>query len=137
MSSLAPWVRQPQTVWLRKALFQIHLWSGIGIGLYLVVISVTGSVLVFRSELRQTFQPQPRYVEAVGERMNEEQILEAAQRAVAFEPENANILDTLAEVHFRLGQVEQAIAVESRALALTPDDAYLKEQLARFRGEGR
>ena len=81
MSYWDRWVRQPQTVWLRKALFQIHLWSGIGVGLYLVVIGVTGSVLVFRSELRQTFMPQPQYVEAVGERMSEEQILEAAQRA--------------------------------------------------------
>jgi uncharacterized iron-regulated membrane protein len=45
------WVRQPQTVWLRKALFQVHLWSGIGLGLYIFFISVTGSVLVYRNEL--------------------------------------------------------------------------------------
>ena len=51
-----------QTVWLRKALFQVHLWCGLGIGLYLVVISVTGSVLVYRSELRQAFNPEPRIV---------------------------------------------------------------------------
>jgi len=38
-------------VWLRKALFQVHLWIGIGIGLYLVVVAVTGSILVFRVEL--------------------------------------------------------------------------------------
>ena len=25
------WVQQPQKMWLRRALFQIHLWSGIGI----------------------------------------------------------------------------------------------------------
>ncbi len=75
------WVRQPQTVWLRRALFQVHLWSGIGVGLYLVVISVTGSVLVFRSELRQTFMPQPIFVEPVGERMDSDGILAAAERA--------------------------------------------------------
>ena len=26
------WLRQPQSVWLRKAIFQVHMWSGIGIG---------------------------------------------------------------------------------------------------------
>jgi len=81
MTYWARWVRQPQMVWLRRALFQVHLWSGIGVGLYLVVISVTGSILVFRSELRQTFAPQPIFVEAVGERMDSDGILEAAERA--------------------------------------------------------
>src|SRR5262245_56695340 len=45
------WVRQPQKVWLRRAIFQIHLWSGIALGLYVFFISVTGSVLVYRNEL--------------------------------------------------------------------------------------
>src|SRR5881628_2791417 len=45
------WLRQPQNIWLRKALFQVHLWSGIAIGLYVLMISVTGSVLVYRNEL--------------------------------------------------------------------------------------
>jgi uncharacterized iron-regulated membrane protein len=45
------WLLRPQRVWLRRALFQVHLWSGIGIGLYIFMISVTGSVLVYRNEL--------------------------------------------------------------------------------------
>jgi uncharacterized iron-regulated membrane protein len=45
------WVRQPQRLWLRRTLFQIHLWSGISFGLYIFFISVTGSVLVYRNEL--------------------------------------------------------------------------------------
>lgn len=64
-----------------------------------------------------------------------DQALIAAQRAVALEPENSNVLDTLAEVHFRLGDVDKAIEVEERALELSPDNEYLAEQLARFRGE--
>jgi uncharacterized iron-regulated membrane protein len=47
----ATWWRQPQRMRLRKALFQIHLWSGIGLGLYIFFISITGSVLVYRNEL--------------------------------------------------------------------------------------
>jgi uncharacterized iron-regulated membrane protein len=45
------WLTRPQDVLLRKALFQIHLWTGIGMGLYILMISVTGSILVFRREL--------------------------------------------------------------------------------------
>ena len=48
------WLARPQEVWFRKALFQIHLWTGIAIGLYLVLVSLTGSILVFRVELFMT-----------------------------------------------------------------------------------
>ena len=50
------WAERPQQVWLRKALFQIHLWAGIIIGLYVVAIGTSGSILVFREEL----MPGPR-----------------------------------------------------------------------------
>ena len=75
------WLRHPQALWLRKAIFQVHLWSGISVGLYIVVISFSGSVLVYRVELRQTFDPQPRLVVVAGERMSSEELTEAAQRA--------------------------------------------------------
>ena len=42
---------QPQKTWLRRALFQVHLWAGVAIGLYIVLISVTGSAVVFRRDL--------------------------------------------------------------------------------------
>src|SRR4051812_8806704 len=45
------WFRQPQRVWARRALFQVHLWSGVGVGLYVLFVSVTGSVLVYRNEM--------------------------------------------------------------------------------------
>ena len=61
-----------------------------------------------------------------------EESLEAATRAVALAPEEAGILDTLAEVQFRLGRTEEAIATIDRALALSPDDAYLQSQRERF-----
>jgi uncharacterized iron-regulated membrane protein len=51
MTAWQRWVLQPQRVWLRRALFQVHLWSGIGVGLYILMVSVTGSVLVYRNEL--------------------------------------------------------------------------------------
>jgi uncharacterized Ntn-hydrolase superfamily protein len=61
--------------------------------------------------------------------------LSAAKLAVSLEPGNSNILDTLAEVHFRIGNRKEAIAVMEKALSLSPDDNYLKGQLARFKGE--
>ena len=45
------WIRRPQRVPLRRIVFQVHLWSGIALGLYVFFISVTGSVLVYRNEL--------------------------------------------------------------------------------------
>ena len=57
------WVQAPQSVWLRKAIFQVHLWTGIGLGIYVVVICVTGSVLVYRNELYAAFSPQPVIVD--------------------------------------------------------------------------
>jgi uncharacterized iron-regulated membrane protein len=53
------WLRQPQTIWLRKAAFQVHLWLGIGLGLYIVVLFLSGSVLVYRNELYGAFLPAP------------------------------------------------------------------------------
>ena len=62
-----------------------------------------------------------------------EDALRAAERASAAEPKNVDILDTLAEVHFRLGHTAKAIEVESRAATLDPKSAYLKDQIARFK----
>jgi len=43
--------KHPQQVWLRRVNFQIHLWSGIVLAVYAVIIGVTGSILVFGAEL--------------------------------------------------------------------------------------
>ncbi len=53
------WLRHPQRIRLRKILFQIHLWSGISLGLYIFFISLTGSVLVYRNELYVMTTPNP------------------------------------------------------------------------------
>ena len=77
------WIRQPQTVWLRKAIFQIHLWTGIGLGLYVVAICLSGSVLVYRNELYQAFSPEPVLVEPGPTRLSQEQLTRTAQQAFA------------------------------------------------------
>jgi uncharacterized iron-regulated membrane protein len=73
------WVRQPQKIWLRMALFQVHLWSGIAVGLYIFMISVTGSVLVYRNELYRAATPEPIISKGLGPRLTDAQLAEAAR----------------------------------------------------------
>lgn len=45
-------VHTPRSLGIRKVLFQVHLWAGIGVGLYVLVASTTGAALVFRGEIQ-------------------------------------------------------------------------------------
>src|SRR5438128_797030 len=51
MSFLKTLLNNPRKLWLRRATFQIHLWIGVLLSLYIVIVSLTGSILVFRKEL--------------------------------------------------------------------------------------
>jgi uncharacterized Ntn-hydrolase superfamily protein len=62
--------------------------------------------------------------------------LRAAERAAALEPRSTDILDTLAEICFRMGNRKRAVEVETRAAALDPKNPYLKDQVARFSHDG-
>jgi uncharacterized iron-regulated membrane protein len=57
MNSLQRWIQAPQTHWLRRVLFQIHLWSGIGFGLYVLIIGLSGSALLLKSPFYTWFEP--------------------------------------------------------------------------------
>ena len=74
------WVRQPQKIWLRRALFQVHLWSGVAAGLYILMMSVTGSVLVYRNELYRAATHAPIISRGSGPRLTDDQLAEAARR---------------------------------------------------------
>jgi uncharacterized iron-regulated membrane protein len=54
MTSWQRWVQRPQSLWVRKMVFQIHLWLGIGAGLYVAVISISGSLIVFHPDFPRT-----------------------------------------------------------------------------------
>jgi uncharacterized iron-regulated membrane protein len=51
------WLRQPQRVWVRRAVFQVHVWTGLAVGLYIVVVTATGSALVFKAGVNALFVP--------------------------------------------------------------------------------
>jgi uncharacterized iron-regulated membrane protein len=74
------WLRQPQRVWARRVLFQVHLWSGLGLGLYVFAISLSGSVLVYRNELMRRFNPPPRLVAESGPRLSPQELEERIRR---------------------------------------------------------
>lgn len=57
MGVLAGFGRHPQSVWLRRILFQVHLWVGLGVGLYVFIVSLSGSLIVFRRELDRALCP--------------------------------------------------------------------------------
>ena len=73
--------RNPQNVWARRALFQIHLWAGVGAGIYILLISVSGSVIVFRNELYKSFVRPPLVVEPSGTPLTDDELKAAAKRA--------------------------------------------------------
>jgi uncharacterized iron-regulated membrane protein len=81
MNSWKRWKRHPQRLWFRKALFQIHLWTGIGVGVYILLVSISGSLLVYRNELYRAATPDPIIVAASGTRLSPDELKEAAIRA--------------------------------------------------------
>jgi uncharacterized iron-regulated membrane protein len=81
MSAWEKWKRRPQNVWLRRALFQVHLWTGIGLGLYVLLMSVTGSALVFRREMVKSLAREPSVAAGPGARMTEDELKKVARRA--------------------------------------------------------
>jgi uncharacterized iron-regulated membrane protein len=72
---------QPQTTRLRKAIFQLHLWTGIGVGLYVLLVSVTGSIIVYRNELYRAATPDPIILAESGPLLTDEELESAAARA--------------------------------------------------------
>lgn len=102
MITWTKWKARPQTIWWRKALFQIHLWTGVGLGLYILLMSVTGSALTFRRELARWLVQEPRVLVGFGPRMNEDELkVSAARDYPGFEVVRVNLrknADQAAEV---------------------------------------
>ena len=56
-SWISGWWNRPREQTLRRALFQLHLWTGVAIGLYLSAIGLTGALLIFEDDLEELFHP--------------------------------------------------------------------------------
>ncbi len=62
-----------------------------------------------------------------------DEALQLAEAAVEFSPRTASYIDTLGEVHFRRGELTEAIACAERCLEIEPDNRGYQKQLDRFR----
>lgn len=57
-----------------------------------------------------------------------------AHKAISLDPKNAHYFDTLAEIKFKQGLVQQALQFINKAIKLAPKELYFKDQLVRFQG---
>jgi uncharacterized iron-regulated membrane protein len=67
---------------MRRLLLRIHTWIALGLGLYIVVLSVSGSAVVFRRELNQWLVPRT-VASTEGVRLTGEPLLAAVQTVYA------------------------------------------------------
>ena len=65
---------------LRKILFQLHMWIGLGLGLLLVALGLSGSAIVYDDAIAQFLTPPPRAT-AQGTALSLDQIIAAARAA--------------------------------------------------------
>jgi uncharacterized iron-regulated membrane protein len=59
---LSTYLRSPRQLIFRRIIFQVHLWMGLGLGLYLLVMSLSGIALVFEDEIAAAMDPQLYHV---------------------------------------------------------------------------
>ncbi len=62
-----------------------------------------------------------------------DEALKFATWATTANPYNSAFLDTLAEIHYRRGNPEQSVELESKALLLSPRDPFMTRQLEKYR----
>jgi uncharacterized iron-regulated membrane protein len=72
---------RPQSVFLRRALFHVHLWLGVVAGLYIFVVCVTGAALVFRIDMQRALHPDLFTPSAPGPAADPVAIMESVTKA--------------------------------------------------------
>jgi uncharacterized iron-regulated membrane protein len=79
MSGWRRWSNAPQSLRWRRVLMRIHSWTGIGLGLYILLLSITGSFSVLRPQFHLWMVP--RTVPVVGARLKGDELREALRSA--------------------------------------------------------
>jgi uncharacterized iron-regulated membrane protein len=77
--STPSFVHTPRRVRWREWLFQIHLWTGLILGLLVGVVSLTGSIVVFRYELNRLTVPGTAYVTPQAARLSIDELTRRIQ----------------------------------------------------------
>ena len=117
-------LRQPKKLLIRKIAFQIHLWIGIAIGLYIVVLSLTGSALVFRREMDRAFAPDRPVRDPARQTLSVEELTAAARRAYPdYTIENVGLIQRRAPViQFDFRKAGEPELIEREFNAYTGED---------------
>jgi uncharacterized iron-regulated membrane protein len=55
MTAWQRWLQHPEKSRVRHTFFQIHLWVGATVGVYILLMSISGSIIVYRNELSRRF----------------------------------------------------------------------------------
>jgi uncharacterized iron-regulated membrane protein len=108
------WLRHPQKIWLRRALFQVHLWTGLALGLYIVAISLSGSALVFRDRIFKAIGNKPRTVVISGPRLPDDKLRSLAEKAFP---------------HYRAGYVFRAKQRDQASIVVLDRNGKYKQEL--------
>jgi uncharacterized iron-regulated membrane protein len=74
------WVKFPRGLWLRRACFQIHLWLGVGVGVYVLLISLSGAMIVYRPQIAKKFARKDIILTPSGPQMSVPDLEQNAQR---------------------------------------------------------
>jgi uncharacterized iron-regulated membrane protein len=119
MSFFGRLLHHPRRLWVRRALLQVHLWMGLLLSLYVVVLALTGSVLVFRSELTRALLPKGLSTYQAGETAPIGRVLERFEEAYPGGTIADLQMPSAAMPAFRLS----ARDAQGRSLALVADAA--------------
>ncbi len=65
LSAWQRWLHHPESWWLHRILFHIHVWVGIGAGFYILLMSLSGSAIVYRDALESSGDPNSNLVRVV------------------------------------------------------------------------
>lgn len=81
MSRWTRWASAPQSLRWRRWLTRIHSWTGLGLGVYVALLSITGSASVLRPQFHLWMVP--RTVPVVGTRLKGDELRDALSRSYA------------------------------------------------------
>ncbi len=122
-------IDRPQNVPWRKAVFQVHLWSGVIVALYIAAISISGSILVFETNLLDN---RPHLAKDVGlsHEIDYSKAVGAAQKAFPGEAVTSVNMQTndrrIVTVVLKAGQRQRTVYVASASNKVL--DSYIQEQ---------
>ena len=78
---LGTYWHHPRKSWTRRAFFQIHLWSGIGVGVIATLVGVSGSAIVYKDAFDKILTPGLFRTIPADHRLTTDQLLTAVDAA--------------------------------------------------------